>query len=357
MVMGLGKEHRVETPARVATFGEIMLRLSPPGHDRFSQARSLDIAFGGGEANVAVCLARWGMPSRLVTRLPDNELGHACAESLGAHGVETTHVLWGGDRIGIYFLEVGAVARPSKVVYDRAHSSLAEIGRGMIDWEKALAGCDWFHWTGITPAVSEGAAAACLEAVLAAKSCGLRISCDLNYRSKLWRWGGDPSDVMSELVAQTDVAIGNEEDAERVFGIKAPNTKVTTGEVDPAKYESVCRALTERFPNLELVAFTLRGSLSASHNTWSSVLWADGDLHVARKYEITHIVDRVGAGDAFAAGLVYGLHSHPTEPGQALEFATAASCLKHTVRGDFNLVSLAEVRRLLDGDSSGRVTR
>lgn len=347
----------METPPRVATFGEIMLRLSPPGLNRFAQARSLDVAFGGGEANVAVCLARWGMPARFVTRLPNNDIGHACVEALRGHGVETGHVVWGGERIGIYFLETGAVARPSKVLYDRAHSALAEIRRGMIDWDTAFAGCDWFHWTGITPAISEGAADACLEAVQTARACGMQISCDLNYRSKLWRWGGNPDDVMSELVSLADVAIGNEEDAERIFGLKAGDTEVTSGEVDPSQYESICNALTERFPNLRLVAITLRGSCSASHNSWSSVLWTDGKLHAARRYEITHIVDRVGAGDSFAAGLIHGLHSHPGEPGKALEFATAASCLKHTVHGDFNLVSLDEVTRLLEGDSSGRVAR
>ena len=341
---------------KTVTFGEIMLRLSPPGFQRFVQARSFDVVYGGGEANVAASLANFGLPVEFVTRLPDNDIGEACLFYLRQFGIGTSHIVRGGDRLGIYFLEMGAVQRGSKVVYDRAHSSLATIQPGMIDWQAAFDGADWFHWTGITPAISEGAAAVCLEAVKTAREMGLTVSCDLNYRAKLWKWGRPAGEVMSELVAYADIAIGNEEDADKVFGIKAPDTDVTAGKVEADKYRFVCEGLTQRFPSLKKVAITLRGSISASHNTWSAVLWDEGNFLTGSTYDITPIVDRVGGGDSFVAGLIYGLHAYDS-PQQALEFAIAASCLKHTIFGDFNIVSVAEVEKLLKGDASGRVSR
>lgn len=342
---------------RVVTFGEVMLRLSPPGNLRFTQARSFDVIYGGGESNVAVSTACFGIPAEFVTRLPAHEIGDACMQFLRQHGVGTRHIIRGGERLGIYFLEHGAVQRGSKVVYDRAGSSLATIAPGMIDWKEAFKDATWFHWTGITPAISEGAAATCLEAVQIAKEVGLTVSCDLNYRSKLWKWGAKPEDVMQDLVAVSDVAIGNEEDAAKVFGIHAPETDVTSGHLDAAKYHHVCEKLAERFPNLHTIAITLRGSLSASHNSWSGVLWHAGDLYFGPTYDITHIVDRVGGGDSFVAGLIYGLNTYTGDRQHALNFAVAASALKHTIFGDFNLVTVAEVEKILAGDVSGRVSR
>lgn len=341
---------------KVVTFGEIMLRLSPPGMLRFGQARSFDAIYGGGESNVAVSLANYGMPVEFVTRLPANDLGDACLQFLRQYGVDVGHVVRGGERLGIYFLEMGAVQRGSKVVYDRAHSSMATIEPGMIDWAAVFDGADWFHWTGITPAISAGAAAACLEAVQIAKTLGLTVSCDLNYRKNLWKWGKKAGEVMPELVSHCDVAVGNEEDAAQVFGIHAPDTDVIAGKVEADKYRHVCEALHERFPNLRTIAITLRGSISASHNTWSGVLWREGTFYTGAQYDITHIVDRVGGGDAFVGGLIYGLRTYDN-PQTALEFAIAASCLKHTIFGDFNLVSVGEVEKLMGGDISGRVSR
>lgn len=344
-------------PARkTVAFGEIMLRLSPPGFQRFAQARSFDVVYGGGEANVAVSLANFGLPVEYVTRLPANDIGDACLAYLRQFGVGTGHVVRGGERLGIYFLEMGAVQRGSKVVYDRANSSLATIEPGMVDWKAAFADADWFHWTGITPAISEGAAAVCLEAASTAKELGLTVSCDLNYRAKLWKWGRPAGEVMAELVQYADVAIGNEEDAEKVFGIRAPDSDVTAGKVEADQYRHVCEGLAGRFPNLKTIAITLRGSVSASHNTWSGVLWDGSEFITGPGYDITHMVDRVGGGDAFAGGLIYGLKAASSRA-EALAFAVAASCLKHTVFGDFNLASVAEVEKLLKGDASGRVSR
>jgi 2-dehydro-3-deoxygluconokinase len=341
---------------KIVTFGEIMLRLAPPDHLRFIQAQSFDVIYGGGEANVAVSVANYGLPVEYVTRLPKNDIGDACLNFIRQYGVGTGHIVRGGERLGIYFLEHGAVQRGSKVVYDRANSALATIKSGMIDWEAAFTGANWFHWTGITPAISEGAAAVCLEAVKKAKDMGLTVSCDLNYRSKLWKWGKKAGEVMEELVRYTDVAIGNEEDADKVFGIHAPEVDVTKGNVDADAYVSVCTQLNERFPNLKTIAITLRGSLSASHNTWGGILWDGGDVYVSPVYDITHIVDRVGGGDSFMGGLIYGLLSYESKQ-DALNFAVAASCLKHTVMGDFNLVTVDEVEKMMGGDVSGRVSR
>ncbi len=341
---------------KIVTFGEIMMRLSPPGFLRFGQARSFDLIYGGGEANVAVALASFGLPVDYVTRLPDNDLGTACLQFLRQYGVGVDKIVRGGERLGIYFLEMGAVQRGSKVIYDRAHSAIATVEKGMIDWQQVFADADWFHWTGITPAISAGTAAVCLEAVQTAKEMGLTVSCDLNYRKKLWKWGKSPGEVMPELVAYCDVAIGNEEDAAKVFGIHAPDTDVTSGQVDASKYHFVCESLGERFPNLRTVAITLRGSLSASHNTWSGVLWTGDGFYTAPTYDIAHIVDRVGGGDSFCAGLIYGLRTYGDGQG-ALDFAVAASCLKHSIFGDFNLATVAEVEKLMGGDASGRVSR
>ncbi len=340
----------------IVTFGEVMLRLATPGFSRFGQGATLEATFGGGEANVAVSLARFGLPVEYVTRLPANDLGDACRDALRSHGVGVRHIARGGKRLGIYFLETGAAQRGSKVLYDRADSALAEIAPGAIDWEAVFAEAGWFHWTGITPAVSRAAAAECLAAIHAAKRCGCTVSCDLNYRKNLWKWGTTASEVMPELVALCDVAVGNEEDAEKVFGIRAEAADVTAGSVEAASYVQVCEALHARFPGLRRIAITLRGSLSASHNTWSGLLWDEGRVITAPVYDIAHIVDRVGGGDAFCAGLIYGLHCLPS-PEEALGFAVAASCLKHSIEGDFNLVSVDEVRKLAGGDASGRVSR
>jgi len=340
----------------IITFGEIMLRLAPPGFQRFTQARSLDVIYGGGEANVAVSCANYGLPVEYISRLPANDIGDACLNFIRQYGVGTQHLVRGGDRLGIYFLETGAVQRGSKVVYDRAGSALATIEPGMVDWQAAFAHAEWFHWTGITPAISQGAAATCLEAVKAAKNMGLTISCDMNYRKKLWKWGKQPSEVMPELVSYTDIAIGNEEDAAKVFGVHAPETDVTSGKVDATQYLYVCEKLKARFDNLQTIAITLRGSISASHNTWSAVLWHGGDFYTAPTYDITHIVDRVGGGDSFMGGLIYGLVTYADKQ-DALNFAVAASCLKHGIKGDFNLVSVAEVEKLMAGNASGRVSR
>ena len=342
---------------KVVTFGEIMMRLSPPGHLRFRQARSFDVIYGGGEANVAVSLANYGIPVDYVTRLPENDIGEACMRFVREQGVGVDKIVWGGDRLGIYFLEMGAVSRSSKVIYDRADSALAAIQPGMVDWEKVFSDAHWFHWTGITPAISKGAAEVCLEAVQLARQMGLTVSCDLNYRSKLWKWGKTPGEVMPDLVQHCDIAIGNEEDAARVFGIHAPDTDVTSGTLDAGKYRFVCEELVRRFPSLKTVAITLRGSISASHNTWSAVLWDAGKVYVAPTFDITHIVDRVGGGDSFMGGLIYGLLTYGDDRQSALNFATAASCLKHTVFGDFNMVTIAEVTKLMGGDVSGRVSR
>jgi 2-dehydro-3-deoxygluconokinase len=342
---------------KVVTFGEIMMRLSPPGFLRFGQARFFDVVYGGGEANVAVALANFGVPVDYVTRLPANDLGDACVQFLRQYGVGVDKIVRGGERLGIYFLEMGAVQRGSKVVYDRANSAIATIQSGMIDWRQVFADADWFHWTGITPAISAGTAGVCLEAVHTAKEMGLTVSCDLNYRKKLWKWGKTPGEVMPELVGHCDVAIGNEEDADKVFGIRAPETDVTTGVVEADKYRYVCEGLAKRFPNLKTIAITLRGSISASHNTWSGVLWANEEFYTAPTYDITHIVDRVGGGDSFMGGLIYGLRTYAGDHQAALNFAVAASCLKHSIFGDFNLVTVAEVEKLMGGDVSGRVSR
>ncbi|MEQ9442678.1 MAG: sugar kinase [Cyclobacteriaceae bacterium] len=342
---------------KVVTFGEIMLRLATPQFQRFIQATEFEATYGGGEANVAVSLANYGLNPQFVTRLPNNDIGLAALSMLRKYNVGTDHIDMSGERLGIYFLESGAVSRGSKVVYDRANSALANIEKGMIDWDKALDGASWFHWTGITPAVSQGAADVCLEGVQAANAKGIPVSCDLNYRKNLWKYGKQPADVMPELVAGCDVILGNEEDAEKVFDIHPEGVDVTQGNVEAAAYESVCQQLLEKFPKASKAIITLRGSISASHNSWSGVLYDGKKLYEAPTYQITHIVDRVGGGDSFMGGLIYGLLTYSDDLQKALNFAVAASCLKHTIHGDFNLVTVPEVEKLMSGDASGRVSR
>ncbi|NNF35746.1 MAG: sugar kinase [Saprospiraceae bacterium] len=343
---------------KVVTFGEIMLRLTPPAMRRFSQANSFDVVYGGGESNVAVSLANYGVPVDFITRLPDNDIGECALMELRKRGVNTNHIVRGGERLGIYFLEIGAVSRGSKVVYDRAHSAMSTIEKGMVDWDKVLEGAGWFHWTGITPAISQGAADACLEAIQAANRLGVTVSTDLNYRKKLWKYGKEPGEVMPELVAGCDVILGNEEDAEKHFGLHPEGVDVTKGgSVDAEAYLSVLKQLMDMFPRAKKVITTLRGSISASHNTWSGVLYDGEQLFKAPSYDITHIVDRVGGGDSFMGGLIYGLLKYPDNDQNALNFAVAASCLKHTIYGDANLVTVDEVEKLMKGDASGRVSR
>ena len=344
---------------KVVTFGEIMLRLATPDYQRLIQSTSLNATFGGGEANVAVSLANYGIPTDFITRLPKNDVAEWCISDLRKYNVGTENILRGGDRVGIYFLETGAVARSSKVVYDRSHSAIAEIQPGAINWREVFKEAQWFHWTGITPALSQGAADACLEAIKIANEMGVTVSCDLNYRKNLWKYGKTASEVMSELVGGCDIILGNEEDAEKVFGIKPEGFDVshTGGDVDASEFESVCKQLQVKFPRAKKVIITLRGAINANHNTWGGCLYSDGELYQSKRYDITHIVDRVGGGDSFMGGLIYGLISYPTDDRKALDFAVAASALKHTIYGDFNLVTVSEVEQLMKGDGSGRVSR
>lgn len=340
---------------RVVTFGEIMLRLKSPGFERLFQSPTLEATFGGGEANVAVSLANYGLDAAFVTVLPKNDIGEAAIAELRRFGVDTSKIMRGGDRLGIYFLESGANQRPSKVVYDRAHSAIAEAKAGTIDWQAALAGAAWFHVTGITPAISQAAAEMTLESVKAAKQMGITVSCDFNYRGKLWKWGRKAPEVMTELVKFVDVGIANEEDCQKSLGVTV-DVDVESGELDTAKYEALSAKMMEVFPNLQVMAITLRESKSADHNDWSACLRDKDGFRLSRKYAITDIVDRVGGGDAFGSGLIYGLLAYESRQ-EALEFAVAASCLKHSILGDFNRVSVSEVEKLKGGDASGRVQR
>lgn len=344
---------------KVVTFGEIMLRLSPPGFLRFSQTDRFDVVYGGGESNVAVSLANYGVPVDFVTRLPKNDIGECALMEMRKRNVGTSHIIYGGERLGIYFLETGAVSRGSKVVYDRSHSAISEIKPGMINWETVFEGAGWFHWTGITPAISQGAADACLEAVKVAKKMGVTISTDLNYRAKLWNYGGDREAIMTELTSYCDIILGNEEDAEKHFNIKPEGLDITTQghDVSAEAFLSVCKQMLQKFPNAKKVITTLRGSISASHNTWAGVLYDGKKMYETRQYQITDIVDRVGGGDSFMGGLIYGLLKYPEDDQNALDFAVAASCLKHTIKGDANLVTVEEVTKLMGGDASGRVAR
>lgn len=335
------------------SFGEIMLRLSPPGRERLLQAHSFDATFGGGEANVAVSLSQFGIPSRFVTALPENPLGESAVHCLSGWGVDTSRIVRCGDRLGIYYLEHGASQRPSTVTYDRKGSSISEVDPASLDWEQILSGAKWFHFTGITPALSSAAETACEDAAKAAKGLGLTVSCDLNYRRKLWA-REKAGLTMTALMPNVDVLFANEEDCEAVFGIAGEDSDVDAGTIDRAKYGAVARKLTDLF-GFKAVAISLRESLSASRNGWSAMLYSGGQSYFSAPVEID-IVDRVGSGDAFAAGVIYGMLKGYT-PQETVDFATAAGCLKHSVPGDFNIATVAEVQALMAGGGSGRVQR
>jgi 2-dehydro-3-deoxygluconokinase len=333
---------------KVTTFGEIMLRLTPEGYTRFVQAEHFGATYGGGEANVAVSLANFGMDAAFVTRLPGHEIGQAAVNSLRRYGVDTSKIIRGGQRVGIYYLEKGASQRPSKVIYDREGSAISQADQSDFDWEKIFKGADWFHFTGITPALGSNIAEICLEACRTAKANHMTVSCDLNYRKNLWS-REEAGRTMEKLMPFVDICIANEEDAADVFGIKAENTDVNTGKVSYDGYKEVAKKLEGRF-GFEKVAVTLRGSVSANDNNWAAMLYDGGNYYFSNTYPI-HIVDRVGGGDSFGAGLIYSLLSGYDAP-SALEFAVAASCLKHTIEGDFNHASVSDVQRLAGGDAS-----
>ena len=340
---------------RYITFGEIMLRLKPPGFERFLQSPVFEATFGGGEANVAVGLARFGMNVAYVSVIPDNAIGEACIQELRKHGIDTSLITRKGNRLGVYFLEPGANQRPSRVIYDRLGSAIAEARPGDIDWDRVFDGATWFHITGITPALSLSASELSLEAVKKAKEKGLTVSCDLNFRKKLWKYGKPAPEVMGELVKYIDIAIGNEEDCQKSLGVGV-ELDVKSGKLEPEKYRELTDKVLELFSNIKKIALTMRESHSADYNSWSAVLNNRSTFSVSRKHEIHDIVDRVGSGDTFAAGLIYGLNNLDTDR-EALEFATAASCLMHSIPGDLPLVSLDEVTSLVGGEASGRVQR
>lgn len=335
----------------IVTFGEIMLRLSTPGFARFSQATSFNAVYGGGEANVAVSLVQLGLPAEHVTRFPDNDLGHAATQMLRKYGVGTDHIVYGPGRLGLYFLETGAMSRASKIVYDRADSAYAHLQPGMIDWKEVLQGAAWFHWTGIAPAISEGAAQTCLEAVQTANRLGVTVSADVNARKNLWQYGKAAGEVMPDLVAGCDVIMSSLNDADEIFGIRPE-----TGTVGEEAETSVYQRLMERFPRIRLIANTRRGSVSASHNTLSAVMWDKERLLSTVTHDMLPIVDRIGGGDAFMAGLIYGLLTYRDNQ-RALDFAVAASALKHSIEGDANLMTAEEVETVMMGDASGRIRR
>ena len=339
--------------ARVITFGEVMLRLVPHDYLRFVQADDFEATFGGGEANVAVSLSGFGMDAAFVTRLPSHEIGQMAVNSLRKYGVDTSLIVRGGARVGIYYMEKGASQRPSKVIYDRAGSAIATASLSDFDWKKIFEGADWFHFTGITPALCPQVAEICMEAVKAAKEMGLTVSCDLNYRKKLWT-RDEARATMSRLVPYVDVCISNEEDAHDVFGIDAENTDIDGGKLNHEGYKSVAKQLADKF-GFQKVAITLRTSISANDNDWAAMLYDGEDYHFSKSYHM-HIVDRVGGGDSFGAGLIYALLSGYASK-DAIEFAVAASCLKHSIEGDYNFVSVDEVKALAGGSGSGRVQR
>ena len=338
---------------KVVTFGELMLRLAPEGYLRFVQSDKLEATFGGAEANVAVSLANYGVDAAFVSKLPAHEIGQAAVNSLRKFGVDTTKIVRGGDRVGIYYCEKGASQRPSKVIYDRAGSAIATAAETDFDWDKIFEGVKWFHFTGITPALSDACAKITLEACKKAKEKGITISCDLNFRKKLWS-KEKASEIMSKVCLYVDYCIANEEDAKDVFGIEATDTDIDSGKLNREGYISVAKQLTEKF-NFKGVAITLRESISANDNNWSAMLYTDGKAVFSKKYAM-HIVDRVGGGDSFGGGLICSLMSG-YEPARAIEFAVAASCLKHSIEGDYNMVSVAEVETLANGNASGRVQR
>lgn len=339
--------------SKIICFGEIMLRLAPEGYLRFAQADSYGAVYGGGEANVSVSLANYGMDAAFVTKLPTHEIGQAAVNSLRKFGVNTDKIVRGGERVGIYYLEKGASMRPSKVIYDRAHSSIAAAGRDDFNWDEILDGAEWFHFTGITPALGDNVAEICLDAVKACRAKGITVSCDLNFRKNLWTTE-KAGKVMGELVKFVDVCIANEEDAEKVFGIKADSTDVDSGKLNREGYKEVAKKLADTF-GCKKVAITLRTSISANDNNWAAMLYDGEGYYFSKEYPI-HIVDRVGGGDSFGGGLIYSI-MNGFDSQRTIEFAVAASALKHTIEGDFNLVSVAEVEALLKGGTSGRVQR
>ena len=342
--------------ASIVTFGEIMLRLSPQGKEKLFQTQHFIGTFGGAEGNVAVSLANYGEDVAFITALPANSVGDACVAELRRFGVDTSLIRRSGERVGIYYAETGACCRPSKVVYDRAHSAMAETKPGDFDWDTLLRGVEWFHTTGITPAIGEGPANLVLEALKACKERGITVSCDLNYRKKLWKWGKSAPEVMTEIAKYVDVAIANEEDCQKSLGIEV-DADVTSGELDRSKYEELGKKVLATFPQMRFLAVTLRESLSADHNKWSAMLAMGGEKTLfSRRYDILPILDRIGGGDSFGGGLIHGLRSFE-DPREALEFAVAASALKHTIYGDFNQVSRSDVLGLVGGDASGRVQR
>jgi 2-dehydro-3-deoxygluconokinase len=341
--------------SRIVTFGELMLRLSPPHHETFLQTPAFVATFGGAEANVAVSLANYGERAAFVTALPANAIGDGAIRELRAFGVDTSFIRRSGERVGIYFTQKGACARPSVVLYDRSHSAISEAAPGDFDWEAILDGADWFHVTGITPALSEGAAQVTLEALSVCRRKGITVSCDLNYRKKLWKWGKKPSEVMPEIVRHVSVLIGNEEDCQKTLGIDV-DVDVTSGSLEAGSYRKLAEEVLKAYPNLRFLAVSLRESLSADSNNWSGILADRDHFHVSRKYAINDIVDRIGGGDSFGAGLIWGLRNLPS-PREALEFSIGASALKHTIFGDFNRLSVADVMTLVGGDGSGRVQR
>lgn len=341
--------------ASVVTFGEVMLRLKAPGHEVLFQSPALEATFGGAEANVAVSLANYGLHAAFVTAIPANAVGDACLGELRRFGVDARHVRRQGERLGIYFLEAGANQRPSKVVYDRAGSGISTARPGDFDWDAIFEGAGWFHVSGVTPAISQSAADLCIEAARAARARGLMVSCDYNYRKNLWKYGRSAPEVMRELVQHVDVGIANEEDCQKSLGVDVA-VDVRAGSLDSDRYRAIAERVLAEFPNLKLQVITLRESRSADVNGWSACLHDREQFLVSRHYEIADIIDRVGAGDSFAAGLIYGLLTY-RDHGRALEFATAASCLKHSIDGDFNRVGVKDVESLVQGDASGRVQR
>ena len=339
--------------SKVVSFGEVMLRLNPEGYLRIVQADRFMISFAGAEANIAVSLANYGMQATFVSKIPDNEVGDACINDLRRYGIDTSEILRGGERLGLYYVEKGASQRGSKVIYDRAYSAIALAKPQEFDWEKIFEGADWFHFTGITPALGDNMAEACLDACKVAKQKGIKISCDLNYRKKLWS-KEKAQEVMSELMPYVDICIANEEDASDVFGISAPESNVKQGKLSPEGYEWVAKTLSERF-DFEAVAITLRSSITANDNIWAGMYLKNGKTYFSKEYAI-HIVDRVGGGDSFGAGLIYS-ELNGLDPQKTVEFAVGASCLKQTIEYDFNQVKIAEVEALIGGDSTGRVQR
>lgn len=342
---------------QVVTFGELLVRLAAPHHRLLEQSSTLEFGFGGAEVNVAVSLARFGVPVRFVTRMPDTPITRAGRRLLEGFHVNTSHSVTGGDRIGLYFVESGIAQRPSRVVYDRTGSGMASIRTGEIPWQAVLRGCTWFHTSGITPALSESAAAATIEAVTAAELGGLTVSVDLNYRDQLWRWTKTPGKVMTDLVSHAHIVFSNEDDLAKVFGIQTPVKEARPHTLEPYQYGPACAQLQHRFPNLKVVAVTLRESVSASENYWSGVLATADGFYVSKRYRVAPILDRVGAGDAFAAAAIRHLLSRSDDPQTVLDFAVAASCLKHSIQGDLNLVDIEDVNRLIGGDGTGRIVR